>query len=137
VEIKICKETAEEQIAQFGKAWGLYDAKAIISGGKESSIPDDVRELFLANVMTGNVEFLEDGKKVVLNLSTPLDDLDKLEFKNKLRAHHIREVRELPEEDQPLHIACACTGVGAGKLSSLTSRDSAVLTAVTVYISFS
>ena len=137
MEVKLCKETAKEQIKQMSVAWGMYDAKAIISGGTESSLPEEMRDLLLANVMTGDVEIQDNGKKIVQHLHSDIDGLDKLVFARKLRRADLRNIQDLPEADQSLAIAEICTDAPKHKLADLTSRDSTVLTVITGYISFS
>ena len=137
MEVKLCKETAQEQIRQFGKAWGLYDAKAVITGGKESSIPEEVRDLMLANVMTGDIEFIDDGRKIIQHLSSDILGLDKLVYARKIRRHNLRDLMDLAQDEQAVALASACTDVPLPKFAELTSRDNAVMMAITAYISFS
>lgn len=136
-DIIICKEEAQAQIKKFAKAWGLYDAKAVISGGKESSIPMEVSDLLLANVMTGGISFSADGKKISMEISDPIEGLENLEFSRKLRASDIREIQEMPDSEQPRGIAQACTDITDYQLSELTSRDMGTLACITAHISFS
>ena len=136
-QVKLCKETAEQHIQQMARAWGMLDAKAVISGGKDSSIPPEVRELFLANVMTGDIEIQDNGKKIVQRLHSGISGLDKLVYARKICRHNLKDIQNLPEMEQAGAIAVACADVPEPTLSNLTSRDTATMSAIAVYITFS
>ena len=148
MEVKLCKETAEKQLQEFTQAWGLYDAKAIISGGKESSIPEDMTDALIAGLMTGVVEI--EGKNVVHHLTEPIpsttprsgDVVDEGTCKftyrrTAIKKHMLTIISEKPVEDQVIALAQLVSGASDYEISELCMRDLGITAAIATYISFS
>ena len=148
MDVKLCKETAEKQLQEFTKVWGLYDARAIISGGTESSIPSEMTDALMAGIMTGVVEI--EGKNVVHHLAETIpsttprngDVIDEGTTKftyrrTAVKKHMLTLIAEKPPEDQVLALGQLVSGATDYEISELTMRDLGITAAIATYISFS
>jgi hypothetical protein len=134
---KLCEEVALEQLDAFKEAWGYFDPKAVRSGGEESSMDPQAEDIIVAGIMAGAVEIIESGKVVKVNLSSPVDELSFIEFRNHIKVRDVRtDATKKGVKGEEDVILQACTGLSDYQLSELTSRDYATVGSVAAFISF-
>lgn len=134
----ICKETAEASIAQFKAAWKFEDPKEIVSGGRDSSIPEEMSVMMTSNIMMGHIEISPDGKVVKYNLRDSVGERTSIEFKQKrLKNHMVRDLKDASDELDALagllEIMC---DVSKYEFSELDGRDTTALLAIMSYVNF-
>lgn len=138
-EVKICRKEAEKQIQQFKDFWGFEDPKSITSNGKDSSIPEDVKTLFISNIMTGNTEVVDGGKTIRHTLREKAIEKSVVVFNpRRLKQHEIRAAQATgtTEEEIISNMVQTLAELTPGEYSELTGKDVAALSAIAMHLLF-
>lgn len=136
---KICREEAEKQIQMFKDANGFEDPRAIVSGGAESSLPEEVTMMLLSNIMMGHTEITDNGKKIVHSLRSPIGERNIVEIKpRRIKQHELRsaQAEATTEEEKITGLIQVYTGLTAYEFSELAGKDVDSLAAIVLYLNF-
>lgn len=135
----ICRKEAEKQIQQFKDANGFEDPKAVVSDGKESSLPAEVTTMLLANIMAGHTEIVDGGKKIIHHLREPIDDRKTVEFvPRRMKHHEIRDAQNegTTDEEKMMGLIRAYAGLSTYEFSMLVGKDTEALAAIVMHLNF-
>lgn len=131
----ICREVAEVNLSELVEAWGLVDDDAILSGGTETSIPEEVKKVLTSAIMIGELEITNSGKTIKQNIGSNEFDLTSINYVRDVKAHMITGL-DGDDLEKTLKLAAACTDVPVGQLSGLGSRSLKVLSSLMALLAF-
>ena len=132
-EVKVSKKIAEGQLKDFLKKWRIRDSKSILTGGKQSSIPADVKEPVLVAIMLGDLVFdPSNGNPIFKAVVEGEADPVKVRFCRKCKGHNLRDLSGGGDSDAnmadfTMSMISAMTGTATAELEQFDMADVQVL----------